>query len=65
MTTSTSGGVDLDQVLVVAESLRRICNQAIRFGVPFSTKPTLPGGVSHGANFVGLSRQVVEERHPG
>ena len=37
MTTSTSGGVDLDQVLVVAESLRRICNRAIRFGVPFST----------------------------
>ena len=37
MTTSTSGGVDLDQVLVVAESLRRICNRAIKFGVPFST----------------------------
>ena len=37
MTTTTSGGVDLDQILVVAESLRRICNRAIRFGVPFST----------------------------
>ena len=37
MTTSTSGGVDLDQVLVVADGLRRICKRAIRFGVPFST----------------------------
>ena len=37
MTISTSGGVDLDQVLVVAESLRRICNRAIKLGVPFST----------------------------
>ena len=37
MTTSTSGGVDLDQVLVVADALRRICNRAIRFGVSFST----------------------------
>ena len=37
MTTSTSGGVDLDQVLVVADALRRICKRAIRFGVSFST----------------------------
>ena len=37
MTTNPSAGVDLDQVLVVAEGLRRICNRAIRFGVPFST----------------------------
>ena len=37
MTTSTSGGVDLDQVLVVADDLRRICHRAIKFGVPFST----------------------------
>ena len=37
MTTSTSGGVDLGQVLVVAENLRRICKRALRFGVPFST----------------------------
>ena len=37
MTTSTSGGVDLDQVLVVADGLRRICNRAIKVGVPFST----------------------------
>ena len=37
MTTSTSGGVDLDQVLVVADDLRRICHWAIKFGVTFST----------------------------
>ena len=37
MTTSTSGGVDLDQVLVIADDLRRICNRAIKLGVPFST----------------------------
>ena len=37
MTTGTSGGVDLDQVLVVADDLRRICNRAIRFGVTHST----------------------------
>ena len=37
MTTSTSGGVDLDQVLVVADDLRRICYRAIKLGVPFST----------------------------
>ena len=37
MTTSKSGGVDLDQVLVVADDLRRICQRAIKFGVPFST----------------------------
>ena len=37
MTTSTSGGVDLDQVLVVANDLRRICHWAIKFRVPFST----------------------------
>ena len=37
MTISTSGGVDLDQVLVVADDLRRICNRAIKVGVPFST----------------------------
>ena len=30
MTTSTSGGVDLDQVLVIADDLRRICNRAIK-----------------------------------
>ena len=53
MTTNTSTGVDLDQVLVVADDLRRICHRPIWFGVPISTRPTLPGGVSHGANFVG------------
>ena len=37
MTTTPSGGVDLDKVLVVADDLRRICNRAIRFGVPYST----------------------------
>ena len=37
MTTSTSGGVDLDKVLVVADDLRRICHWAIKFGVTFST----------------------------
>ncbi len=37
MTISTSGGVDLDQVLVVADDLRRICHRAIKVGVPFST----------------------------
>ena len=44
MTTSTSGGVDLDHILVVAEGLRRICNRAIRFGVPFSTFKREVGG---------------------
>ena len=38
MTTNPSAGVDLDQVLVVADGLRRICKRALsRFGVPFST----------------------------
>ena len=37
MTTSTSVGVDLDQVLVVADDLRRICHRAIKLGVLFST----------------------------
>ena len=37
MTTSTSGGVGLDQVLVVADDLRRICQRSIKVGVPFST----------------------------
>ena len=37
MTTSRPAGVDLDQVLVVADGLRRICNRAIRVGVPFNT----------------------------
>ena len=37
MTTSTSGGVDLDQVLVIADDLRRICRRAIKLGVPYST----------------------------
>ena len=37
MTTSTSGGVALYQVLVVADDLRRICHRAIKLGVPFST----------------------------
>ena len=37
MTTNPSAGVDLDQVLVVADGLRRICNRVIKVGVPFST----------------------------
>ena len=37
MTTNPSAGVDLDQVLVVAAGLRRICNRVIKVGVPFST----------------------------
>ena len=37
MTTSISGGVDLDQVLVVADALRRIGHRAIKLGVRFST----------------------------
>ena len=37
MTNNPSAGVDLDQVLVVADGLRRICKRALRFGVPFST----------------------------
>ena len=37
MTTSTPGGVDLDQVLVVADALRRIGHRAIKLGVRFST----------------------------
>ncbi len=37
MTTNPSAGVDLDQVLVVADGLHRICKRALRFGVPFST----------------------------
>ena len=37
MTTSRPARVDLDQVLVVADGLRRICNRAIRVGVPFNT----------------------------
>ena len=37
MTTSTPGGVDPDQVLVVADALRRIGHRAIKLGVRFST----------------------------
>ena len=37
MTTDTSAGVDLDDVLVVAENLRRLCNRATKMGVSFST----------------------------
>ena len=35
MTTSPSGGVDLDQVLVVAESLRRNYHRAVKMRVSF------------------------------
>ena len=35
MTTSTSGGVDLDQVLLVADDLRRNCHRAVKMGVSF------------------------------
>ena len=38
MTTSTSGGVDLDQVLVVADDLRRICNRLS--GLAYPTAPS-------------------------
>ena len=49
MTTNTSAGLDLDDVLRVADDLRRLCNRAIKMGVSISTfkQESLEAALAH------------------